>query len=114
MVRCTNCWFMFYHDEINYEDTCTITVTENTIDDYTALDVSNVQQGQPFTLYDDALDLSNQTVFADITLDDTSTKQNVLSIGKEIDKWTNNGIRIHCYYPVSSTDGTKILEIDSR
>ena len=18
MVRCTNCWFMFYHDEINY------------------------------------------------------------------------------------------------
>ena len=20
MVRCTDCWFMFYHDEINYED----------------------------------------------------------------------------------------------
>ena len=20
MVRCTDCWFMFYHNEINYED----------------------------------------------------------------------------------------------
>ena len=38
-------------------------------DGYTTLDVSTIQKGQPFTLYDGALDLNEQTVFADITLD---------------------------------------------
>ena len=81
-------------------------------DDYTALDISNIQQGQPFTLYDGALDLNNQTVFADITLDDSLAKQNVLSIGMNIDQWENNGIKLHCYYPESTTNPIKRIEMD--
>ena len=81
-------------------------------DDYTALDISNIQQGQPFSLYDGALDLNNQTVFADITLDDSLAKQNVLSIGINIDQWESDGIKLHCYYPNSTTDPNKQLEID--
>ena len=102
-------------NEITYTDTCTITVTENTTsepvpDDYTALDVSTIQKGQPFTLYDGALDLNNQTVFVDITLDDSTDLQNVFSIGLEIDKWQGSK-KIHCYYPKVLNPTTKQLEI---
>ena len=32
-------------------------------DDFTAFDLSSIQKGQPFTLYNGVLDLNNQTVF---------------------------------------------------
>lgn len=104
-------------NKITYEDTCTITVIENTAtDDFTALDLSSIQKGQPFTLYDGALDLNNQTVFADIILDDSKTFQNVLSIGKRISGWNGSvGTRLHCYYPKSfrqlQIDLTDIAEV---
>ena len=88
----------------------TLPPTPPTTDDYTALDVSTIQKGQPFTLYDGALDLNNQTVFADIILDDSTALQNVLSIGLEIDKWQGSK-KIHCYYPKVLNPTTKQLEI---
>ena len=104
-------------NEITYEDTCTVTITENTTsqpvpDDYTALDVSIIQKGQPFTLYDGALDLNEQTVFADITLDDSIALQNVLSVGLDISQWVWATGKFHCYYPRSLTDSTRELEFD--
>ena len=95
--------------------TCSVDITgiEEVIGDYTALDVSTIQKGQPFTLYDGALDLNNQTVFADVTLDDSSIFQNILSIGKEINLWNGGtATRLHCYYPKSLDDSTRELEID--
>ena len=93
--------------------TCNINITgieEGSVtDDYTALDVSTIQKGQPFTLYDGDLDLNNQTVFADITLDDSSELQNVISIGKGIAGWNTSEVKMHCYYPNSLTESTKRL-----
>ena len=99
-------------NEITYEDTCTITViaVPTVTDDFTAFDLSNIQKGQPFTLYDGALDLNNQTVFADITLDDSIALQNVLSVGRQINSWLE-GEHIHLYYP-KTLNSTKQLEID--
>lgn len=95
--------------------TCSVNITgiEEVADDYTSLDLSSIQKEQPFTLYDGDLDLNNQTVFADITLDDSSTFQNVLSVGNSIDQWTaGTGVRLHCYYPKSITVSTREAEID--
>ena len=94
--------------------TCSVDISGiQEVSDYTALDVSTIQKGQPFTLYDGALDLNNQTVFADITLDDSSASQNVLSVGNGIDQWNDGtGVRLHCYYPRSLTDSTREVEID--
>ena len=95
--------------------TCSVDITgiEEVTDDYTSLDLSSIQKEQSFTLYDGDLDLNNQTVFADITLDDSSTFQNVLSVGNSIDQWTGGtGVRLHCYYPKSITDSTREAEID--
>ena len=105
--------------------TATITVTCGTISktcsvdingieevsDYTALDISTIQKEQPFTLYDGALDLNNQTVFADITLDDSLAAQNVLSIGKNIDQWNSDELKLHCYYPKIGEGNIKYLEM---
>lgn len=93
--------------------TCSVDITgieEGSVtDDYTALDISTIQKGQPFTLYDGALDLNNQTVFADITLDDSLADQNILSIGKGINSWNSNvDPKLHCYYPKSSTDSRQL------
>ena len=80
------------------------------INDYTALDVSTIQKGQPFTLYDGDLDLDNQTLFADIILDDSSALQNVLSVGKTIDDWMVEGsTNLHFYYPKSLEDSNRVL-----
>ena len=95
--------------------TCSVDITgiEEVTDDYTSLDLSSIQKEQSFTLYDGDLDLNNQTVFADITLDDSSTFQNVLSVGNSIDQWAGGaGVRLHCYYPKSITDSTREAEID--
>lgn len=96
--------------------TCSVDITgieEGSVtDDYTALDVSTIQKGQPFTLYDGALDLNEQTVFADITLDDSSANQNIISIGQAIESWTGRGVRLHCYYPKSLTNSTGILDME--
>ena len=95
--------------------TCSVDITgiEEVTGDYTALDVSTIQKGQPFTLYDGALDLNNQTVFADITLDDSSTSQNVLSIGIEIASWNGaDKTKLHCYYPTSFADSNRQLEMN--
>ena len=94
--------------------TCSVDITgiEEVTDDYTVLDLSTIQKGQPFTLYDGALDLNNQTVFADITLDDTNIFENVLSVGMNIDQWSYNGVKLHCYYPKSLADSTRQLEMD--
>ena len=82
------------------------------INDYTALDVSTIQKGQPFTLYDGALDLDNQTLFADIILDDSSALQNVLSVGKTIDDWMVEGsTNLHFYYPKSLEDSNRVLRV---
>ena len=81
-------------------------------DGYTALDISTIQKGQPFTLYDGDLDLNNQTVFADITLDDSIATQNVLSVGLDISQWVSATGKIHCYYPKSLTDSTREMEFD--
>ena len=105
--------------------TATITVTCGTISktcsvdidgieevsDYTALDINTIQKEQPFTLYDGALDLDNQTVFADITLDDSLAAQNVLSIGKDIDQWNSDELKLHCYYPKIGEGNIKYLEM---
>ena len=88
----------------------TLPPTPPTTDDYTALDVSTIQKGQPFTLYDGALDLDNQTVFADITLDDSIAVQNVFSIGLELDLWQGSK-KIHCYYP-KTLGSNKQIEVD--
>lgn len=80
-------------------------------DDFTTLDVSTIQKGQPFTLYDGALDLDNQTVFADITLDDSIALQNALSVGMNIGEWNGDGMKLHCFYPKSVTDPNKQIEI---
>ena len=106
-------------NEITYEDTCTVTVIENTStepepvpDDYTALNVSTIQKGQPFTLYNDSLNLNNQTIFADITLDDSIALQNVLSVGKIIEEWRAEGsTNLHFYYPISLGDSTRKLRM---
>ena len=95
--------------------TCSVDITgiEEVTDDYTALNISTIQKGQPFTLYDGDLDLNNQTVFADITLDDSLEFQNVLSVGQKIDQWSgNNVVKLHCYYPKSLTNSTREAEID--
>lgn len=82
------------------------------LETYTALDISTIQKGQTFTLYDGALDLNNQTVFADIILDDSSALQNVLSIGKMIDDWIVEGsINLHFYYPKDLENSIKTLLI---
>ena len=94
--------------------TCSVDITgiEEVTDDYTTLDVSTIQKGQSFTLYNGDLDLNNQTVFADITLDDSLTNQNILSIGKNINSWKGDtGIKLHCYYPKSLIDSTRVAEI---
>ena len=80
-------------------------------DDYTALDISGIQKGQPFTLYDGALDLNNQTVFADMILNDTHVFENVLSVGMNISEWNGDGMKLHCFYPKSVTDPNKQIEI---
>ena len=97
--------------------TCSVDITgieEGTdTDDYTSLDLSSIQKGQPFTIYNGALDFDNQTVFADITLDNTSSNQNILSIGLGISAWGGGtNAKLHCYYPLSLTDSTKQMEID--
>ncbi|MDY2883420.1 MAG: hypothetical protein SOT71_12290, partial [Romboutsia timonensis] len=43
--------------------------------------------------------------------DDSVALQNVFSVGKEINSWSNGGEKIHCYYPKASSS-TKQLEID--
>ncbi|WP_455937904.1 CotH kinase family protein [Gemella morbillorum] len=89
--------------------TCSVDVSGIEESDRTLLDLSSIQKGQSFTIYDGDLDLNTQTVFADITLDDSIANQNILSIGQGIDQWTNStGIRIHCYYPKTA----KTLEIN--
>ena len=101
-----------------YTDTCSVTVNdisheEDGGDDYTSLDLSSIQKDQSFTIYDGALDIDNQTVFADITLDDSSASQNIISIGREIDKWLATNIAvIHCYYPLSLTGSTRQVEVN--
>ena len=85
--------------------------TPPTTDDYTALDISGIQKGQPFTLYDGALDLNNQTVFADMILNDTHNFENVLSVGMNISEWNGIGMKLHCYYPKSVTAPNKEIEI---
>ena len=96
--------------------TCSVDITgieEGSVtDDYTALDVSTIQKGQPFTLYNGDLDLNSQTVFADITLDDSSSYQNILSIGQVINTWKGSDTRLHFYYPKSIEDSTRKLQID--
>ena len=98
-------------EEVNalFESEPSLPPTPPITDGYTAFDISTIQKGQPFTLYDGDLDLNNQTVFADITLDDSVTLQNVLSIGLEIDKWQGSK-KIHCYYPKVLNPTTKQLE----
>lgn len=96
--------------------TCNVDITgieEGSVtDDYTALDVSTIQKGQTFILYDGALDLNSQTVFADITLDDSKAVQNVLSVGMNINQWDKvTGARLHCFYPKSLADSTRELEV---
>ena len=82
------------------------------INDYTALDVSTIQKGQPFSLYEGDLDLNNQTLFADIILDDSSALQNVLSVGKTIDDWMVDGsTNLHFYYPKSLEDSNRVLRV---
>ena len=85
--------------------------TPPTTDNYTTLDISSIQKGQPFTLYDGALDLNNQTVFADMILNDTHVFENVLSVGMNIIEWNGDGMKLHCFYPRSTTAPTKELEI---
>ena len=81
-------------------------------DDFTAFDLSSIQKGQPFTLYNGSLNLNNQTIFADITLDDSTVVQNVLSIGKTIEEWRTEGsTNLHFYYPISLKDSTRKLQI---
>lgn len=95
--------------------TCSVDITgieEGSVtDDYTALDLSSIQKGQSFKVYDGALDLNEQTVFADITLDDSSANQNIISIGQVIEAWSGSGAKLHCYYPKPSTNSTRTLEM---
>ena len=100
--------------------TCNVNIEEN-VDieepdigepDYTSLELSSIQKEKPFTLYDGALELNNQTVFADITLDVSTPNQNILSIGLGIDTWTGNNVtRIHCYYPSNPSGSARQLQV---
>ena len=78
--------------------TCNVDITgieEGSVtDDFTALDISTIQKGEPFTLYDSDLDLNSQTVFTNITLDDSIALQNVLSVGMDVAKWYGRTISI--------------------
>ena len=44
-------------------------------------------------------------------LNDTHVFENVLSVGMNIIEWNGDGMKLHCFYPRSTTAPTKELEI---
>ena len=83
----------------NYTASCTVTVQSNqtVIEGYTAIRENYTCDGTSF-IDTVAFDSSSQTIFADITIDNSVTSQNILSIGSNIASWKAGGkTQIHTY-----------------
>ena len=95
----------------NYTASCTVTVQSNqtVIEGYTAIRENYTCNGTSF-VDTVAFDSSSQTIFADITIDNSTLNQNILSIGSDIAKWNVTGkTQIHTYNKETNLQANVLL-----